>query len=58
MSLESYYRGELERERDKVAKLREALEKIRDCTWHKGAFIEECGAISMADEALADTEEA
>ena len=55
MSLESYYRGELERERDKVEKLRKKILHILDHSQSgiDGPYIEE-----KIRQALTDSEEA
>jgi len=57
MSLESYYRGELERERDKVEKLRDAIIETLSGTW-PGTYLalREVLVETEPEQALADTE--
>ena len=67
MSLESYYRKELEKERDRVKKLRDALREIKkesdgehiaeipDKDFHIETHLDHCYLV--AEQALTDTED-
>jgi len=56
MSLESYYRKELERERDRVEKLRGALAEMVRCFEHDFEVNVIDAAVEQAGKTLTDTE--